>query len=547
MNWINESVIYNIYPLGFCGAPKQNDFNLQYRLDKIYEWIPYFKEMNINAIVFNPLFESTRHGYDTIDFKQVDKRLGDNASFKKICRELHNNGIRILLDGVFNHVGRDFWAFQDVKKNLQNSQYCSWFHNLHFNGTSPAGDPFVYEGWAGSYDLVKLNLQNPDVSAYLLDAAAFWIDEFDIDGLRLDAADCVDLSFFKQLRQVCKGKKPDFWLYGEIVHGDYNIWANPDTLDSVTNYECYKGLYSSHNDHNYFEIAHSLQRQFSQGGIYKNIYTYNFVDNHDVNRIASVVKNPVHLPNVNTLMYCMPGVPSVYYGSEWGIQGTRSHHSDHDLRPCVNLQDIVHNDLLEHIKKLGFVRRNLEALKYGDFENINIQNEQLVFRRRTAGQTVYVVLNVNDNQQYAGFNTDGGGVLTDVLNNDQIFHIDNGYANIPVDGASARILVLNDGTFKLDYSGKMLHESNTQPFAKKQMPPVPKTLPVQEGKSYKHFKGNVYKVLNIATHSETLEKLVVYRDINDDTQVWARPYEMFNETIEYNGARIPRFALLKDE
>ncbi|MEE1318492.1 MAG: alpha-amylase family glycosyl hydrolase, partial [Ruminococcus sp.] len=241
MSYINESVIYNIYPLGFCGAPKENDGKLVYRLDKIYDCIEHMKKMSVNVLVFNPLFESSRHGYDTIDYRKVDCRLGDNNSFKKICKALHANDIKIILDGVFNHVGRDFFAFKDVQKNLQNSRYCSWFQNLNFGGNSPKGDPFWYEGWAGHYDLVKLNLQNEDVVNYLLDSVKFWIDEFDIDGLRLDAADCIDIEFFKKLRHVCKSKKPDFWLYGEITHGDYNRWANNDTLDSVTNYECYKG------------------------------------------------------------------------------------------------------------------------------------------------------------------------------------------------------------------------------------------------------------------------------------------------------------------
>ena len=261
MSYINESIIYNIYPLGFCGAPKENDGELNYRLDKIYDCIEHFKKLSVNAVVFNPLFESSRHGYDTIDYKKVDCRLGDNESFKKICDTLHENGIRVLLDGVFNHVGRDFFAFRDVQEKKWDSPYCGWFQNLNFDGNSPMGDPFWYEGWAGHYDLVKLNLQNPDVVNYLLDAVNFWIDEFKIDGLRLDAADVIDIEFFKKLKNLCKSKNPDFWMYGEITHGDYNRWANSDALDSVTNYECYKGIYSSHNDHNYFEIAHSLQRQ----------------------------------------------------------------------------------------------------------------------------------------------------------------------------------------------------------------------------------------------------------------------------------------------
>lgn len=455
MGYINESIIYNIYPLGFCGAPRDNDGKLVYRLDKIYDCIEHLKKMSVNALVFNPLFESSRHGYDTIDYRKVDCRLGDNDSFKKICNTLHENGIKVILDGVFNHVGRDFFAFKDVQQNLGNSRYCNWFHNLNFGGRSPKGDPFWYEGWAGYYELVKLNLQNDEVVNYLLDSVKFWIDEFDIDGLRLDAADCIVLEFFKKLRNVCKSEKPDFWLYGEITHGDYNRWANDNLLDSVTNYECYKGIYSSHNDQNYFEIAHSLNRQFGNGGIYRNIYTYNFVDNHDVNRIASDLKDKKHLENVYTLMYTMPGVPSIYYGSEYGIEGKRTQDSDYELRPCLDLNNVenANYDLLNHIIKLGKVRLSLDALKYGKFDNINIMNEKLVYKRFTDNQTVFVAFNLTDHDEKISFDAGCNAKLTDVLNDNEVIDV-NGYCELSLKPYSSRILVVNDGSFKVDFNDK---------------------------------------------------------------------------------------------
>ncbi len=268
MNWVNESIFYHIYPLGFCGAPQQNGQDAPVnRIGKLSGWIPHLRELGVNALYIGPVFESSEHGYDTRDYYNIDRRLGSNEDFKRLCRELHENGIRVVLDGVFNHVGREFWAFQDVQKNGSASPYCGWFHNLNFGGGSPLGDPFWYEGWQGHYNLVKLNLRNPDVVSHLLGAVGMWIDEFGIDGLRLDAADCVDMDFFHQLRNYCKGRNPDFWLMGEIIHGDYNRWANPGALDSVTNYECRKGLYSSHNDKNYFEIAYSLNRQIGRAHV----------------------------------------------------------------------------------------------------------------------------------------------------------------------------------------------------------------------------------------------------------------------------------------
>lgn len=544
MSYINESIIYNIYPLGFCGAPKDNDGKLVYRLDKIYDCIEHLKKMSVNVLVFNPLFESSRHGYDTIDYRKVDCRLGDNNSFKKICKTLHDNGIKVILDGVFNHVGRDFFAFKDVQQNLGNSRYCNWFQNLNFGGSSPKGDPFWYEGWAGHYDLVKLNLQNDEVVNYLLDSVKFWIDEFDIDGLRLDAADCIDLEFFRKLRNVCKSKKPDFWLYGEITHGNYNRWANNELLDSVTNYECYKGIYSSHNDHNYFEIAHSLNRQFGNGGIYRNIYTYNFVDNHDVNRIASDLKDKNHLANVYTLMYTMPGVPSIYYGSEYGIAGKRTQHSDYELRPCLDLNNVenANYNLLNHIIKLGKVRLALDALKYGNFDNVNIMNEKLVYKRFTDNQTVFVAFNLTNHDDTIGFDTGCNAKLTDVLNDNEVFDV-NGYFELSMKPYSSRILVVNDGGFKVDFDVKSEVKAVKADAPKEAEKIVQKLEYVKKGR-YLHFKGTEYEVLGVSSHSETGEKLVIYMSVDGKDTLWARPYDMFTDIVEYNGSMVNRFTLL---
>lgn len=545
MSYINEAVIYNIYPLGFCGAPKENDGKLVYRLDKIYDCIEHLKKMSVNVLVFNPLFESSRHGYDTIDYRRVDCRLGDNNSFKKICNTLHENGIKVILDGVFNHVGRDFFAFKDVQQNLGGSRYCGWFQNLNFGGSSPKGDPFWYEGWAGHYDLVKLNLYNDEVVNYLLDSVKFWIDEFDIDGLRLDAADCIDIEFFKKLRNVCKSKKPDFWLYGEITHGDYNRWANNDTLDSVTNYECYKGIYSSHNDHNYFEIAHSLNRQFANGGIYQNIYTFNFVDNHDVNRLASMLKDKNHLYNVYSMMYTMPGVPSIYYGSEFGIEGKRTQHSDYELRPCLDLNNVENADysLFEHIVKLGKIRLSLEALKYGKFENVNIMNEKLVYKRQTDNQTVFIAFNLTDHDEKIGFDTGCNAKLTDVLNDNEVIDV-NGYYEIPMKPYSTRILVVNDGSFKVDFDGDCGAKVPVKPEKTDILEKAVERLKEVKIGRYRHFKGNEYQVISIAKHSETGEPLVIYESVDNEHNVWARPYDMFTDVVEYNGQKVLRFTPL---
>lgn len=442
-HWSTDSVFYHIYPLGFCGAPEYNDFGQPVqRLEQLRDWIPHLKELGINALYLGPVFQSVKHGYDTADYYQVDCRLGNNESFASLCDALHENGIRIVLDGVFNHVGREFWAFKDVREKGQASPYCGWFHDLNFGGPSPMGDPFWYTAWQGHYELVKLNLRHPDVVRHLLDAVGMWMDKFHIDGLRLDAADCVDFDFFRTLKGFVKARDPEFWLMGEIIHGDYARWANPEMLDSVTNYECWKGLWSSHNDKNYFEIAHSLNRQFGPGGIYQNLILYNFADNHDVDRLASKLNDPAHLENVYTLLYTMPGIPSLYYGSEWAIPGARSKTSDVVLRPHLELKEMMELDqsLCAHLAKLAAIRSAFPALRLGRYENVVIKNQQLVFRRSTDSQRVYVVLNLEPQEVHVEF-PHQEPVLQDVLNDNAIFNNDGGHTWLPVPPCSARILV----------------------------------------------------------------------------------------------------------
>ena len=545
MHWIHNTVIYNIYPFGFCGAPKENDFQLNYRLDKIYDFIPHFKKMGVNCILFNPVFESTRHGYDTIDYKKIDSRLGDNASFKKICDTLHQNGIRVILDGVFNHVGRDFFAFKDMQEKGMGSPYTSWFQNIRFDQQSPYGDHFSYEGWAGFYDLVKLNLNNEDVLNYLFDAVRYWIDEFDIDGLRLDAANVMDVNFFKRLRGVTKEKKPDFWMFGEIVGGDYNRLANAETLDSVTNYEIYKGLFSSHNDRNYFEFAHSVDRQVGDWGMYKNIYMYNFADNHDVTRLASIIRDKALQKNVYTMLYAMPGVPSIYYGSEFGMEGKKQPHSDDDLRRELNLNALENPDytLFEHICKLGKLRHSLEALQYGKYKNEQIQLEHMCFSMKTDNQKAYIMLNQSNEPRKLGINTNFNGVLTDVLNGNQQYQC-NGWCEITIPPMSSMILVENDGSFRIDFSENEddmripSTENTPSPTQEKEPELIPEEI--VKGK-YRHFKGNEYEVIDFAKDSETTELMVIYRALYGEHDLWVRPYKMFQEIIERDGKKMRRF------
>ncbi len=397
-SWAPDAVFYHIYPLGLCGAPEKNDFSSppEERLDALYPWLDHIRGLGADAVYIGPLFESGSHGYDTVDYRAVDRRLGTNKGFAALCGAMHERGLRIVLDAVFNHVGRDFPAFKDVIANGERSQYAGWFHNLRFGGKSPYGDPFTYEGWSGHYSLIKLNLSNPGVREHLFQAAEAWIREFGIDGLRLDAADVMDPAFLRELAARCRRLRPDFWLMGEMVHGDYRRLANPETLDSATNYECYKGLYSSLVDKNYFEIAWSLNRQFGPEGIYRGLSLYSFADNHDVDRVASRLTEPAHLYPLYCLLFTMPGIPSVYYGSEWGIEGKKDG-SDRPLRPRLDLasapQNAAHPGLAPVISRLAGIRKANRALRAGGYAQLHVSHEQLAFMREAEGQRIIVAVN----------------------------------------------------------------------------------------------------------------------------------------------------------
>ncbi len=394
--WLYESVLYQIYPIGFCGAPRINDGFVGNEILKVIDWIPHFKSLGVDCVLFNPIFDSDSHGYDTRDFKQIDKRLGTNADFKKVCKELKENGIRIVLDGVFNHVGRGFWAFKDVQEKRENSPYVSWF-NINFGGNSNYNDGFWYEGWEGHFELVELNLNNPDVVNHLLEAVKIWIEDFGIDGLRLDVAYSLKHDFMRNLRNFCTNLKPDFALIGEVLFGDYNIIVNDEMLHSCTNYECYKGLFSSMNDNNLFEISHSLHRQFGKENwcIYHRKHLMTFVDNHDVTRISTILKDKRNLPLVYSILFSMPGVPCVYYGSEWGEEGDKNSEGDWLLRPCF--EEPKPNELTKLLAKMIEFRKTSPAFNYGDYENIVVQNKQLCFKRDYNNNAVFALINIDEN------------------------------------------------------------------------------------------------------------------------------------------------------
>ena len=441
MSWYNEAVFYHIYPLGLTGAPKQNEYGEPvHRLNTLLPWIDHIKEIGCTALYIGPLFESVGHGYETTDYRKLDSRLGDNEDLKNFVAACHEKGIKVIFDGVFNHTGRDFFAFKDIQEKRQNSPYVNWYCNVNFSGNTEYNDGFSYENWGGYNLLVKLNQRNPDVQNYICDVIRFWVSEFDVDGIRLDAADVLDFDFMKQLRRTAEDVKPDFWLMGEVIHGDYSRWVNGSTLHSVTNYALHKALYSGHNDHNYFEIAHTVKYLQNMG----DLDLYNFVDNHDVERIYTKLSNKAHFAPVHVLLYTLPGVPSIYYGSEFGIEGRKERTSDDSLRPALNLADyadaVEKNPCTALVSVLGKVRQNTPALNYGSYAELMLTNRQYAFARDLDGVRVIVTVNNDDNAASMDLAAGNAAEYVGTLTGEKAA-VENGRIHVTVAGNSGNIWV----------------------------------------------------------------------------------------------------------
>ncbi len=444
--WYEKAVFYHMYPLGMTGAPKENNVQqTEHRFGELSDWLPHLQDIGCTAIYIGPLFESSTHGYDTRDYRLVDRRLGDNEDFKEFVKKAHDLGIRIVVDGVFNHTGREFFAFQDIQRNRENSPYRNWYKGINFGWNSAYNDGFSYESWRNCQNLVNLNLYERAVKDYLFDVIRFWIHEFDIDGIRLDCADCLDFDFMKEMRWITGQEKEDFWLMGEVIHGDYARWANDQMLHSVTNYELHKGLYSGHNDHNYFEIAHTIRREFDEnGGIYRGRKLYSFVDNHDVERIITKLNNKDHIRSVYTLLYTLPGIPSIYYGSEFGIEGRKEQGSDDSLRPRLLVEECrknnAHPELTAYIRALGELRKDNEILVQGVYRELLLMNRQYAFARILDGRAVIVAVNNDEapSEIYVPVPV-GAAELTDWVTKEKRA-VENGKVKVSLDACGTSIL-----------------------------------------------------------------------------------------------------------
>lgn len=418
MSWFEPSFAYQIYPLGLCGAPYENDGVEAHRLRKLVDdgWVDHMKKLGVTCLILNPVFDSLSHGYDTSDYTKVDCRLGTNEDLAELVAACHAAGIKVLLDAVFNHVGRGFWAFKDVCEKRDQSPYAGWFQ-IDWGGNTEWDDGFSYATWQGVPYLVKLNHGCFDLNDYLVDVIRGWVRDFDIDGLRLDVAYCLEPGFIGYLRRIAneisqeRGEK--FLLLGETMFGDYNRWMGDELCDTVTNYECYKGLWSSMNSANMHEVAYALERQSGSHpwDLYTGKHLLDFVDNHDVPRIATQLDDKAQLRPLYGLLFGMAGVPCVYYGSEWGIEGEQKF-GDHELRPALDAPEW--NELTSWICDLAAARAKSPAIVWGSYEQLAVTPQQLVFLRTVDSERVVVAVNAAGTAARVGFDAGAAGG-TDLL------------------------------------------------------------------------------------------------------------------------------------
>ena len=443
MAWYDSAVFYHIYPLGLCGCSKENTGIAEAHFDQLKQWAKHACDMGFTAIYIGPLFESVGHGYETTDYKKVDIRLGTNEDFRDFVDYCHGMGVKVVVDGVFNHVGRRFFAFEDLQKNREGSPYRDWFCNVNFGANNEYNDGFSYENWGGYNLLVKLNQRNPEVMQYLFDVIRFWIDTFDIDGIRLDAADVLDFDFMKRMRYETSRMKEDFWLMGEVIHGDYSRWVNDETLHCVTNYELHKGLYSGHNDHNYFEIAHTIRRL---NDICRGRRLYTFADNHDVERIYTKLNQKEHLKLVTLLVYTLYGIPSVYYGSEFGIEGNKEQGSDWNLRPYLDLSDFADaektNPVTALCARLGALKKEYPELTYGEYKELHLTNRQFAYGRALDGNCIVTALNCDDAPADMEFGVPADGNVTDLLGCSENVRYENGRISVTLPANTGTVLYI---------------------------------------------------------------------------------------------------------
>jgi glycosidase len=397
-DFIEHAVWWQIYPLGFVGAEREAAActNVQHRLGRIGDWLDYAVDLGVSGLLLAPIFSSSTHGYDTTDHFQIDRRLGDQADFDALVKAMRGRGLRLILDGVFNHVGTEFPLFQRAIAGGPRAEEGAWFR-LTWPQGGKAGEP-DYATFEGHRQLVTLNHAEPAVVDYVTNVMSHWLDR-GADGWRLDAAYAVPRTFWREVLPRVRAKHPDAYVFGEVIHGDYAAFVHETGVDAVTQYELWKAVWSSLNAGNFFELAWALKRH---NAFLDAFVPQTFVGNHDVTRLASQLTDARHLPHALVVLMTSGGTPSIYYGDEQAFRGIKENRAGGDdaIRPVfpatpADLAPFGWPIYRLHQELIG-VRRKHPWLHRAQCRVIEIRNTDLLFEAFADDRKLWVALNIAD-------------------------------------------------------------------------------------------------------------------------------------------------------
>lgn len=389
---------WQVYPLGFLGAERAAlppGDQAVHRLPALTTWLDYLVELGASGLLLGPMFESSTHGYDTVDYLRIDRRLGDEDDFALLVTQAHQCGVRVMLDGVFNHVGRDFPVFQTALVDGPDSPAAAWFR-MYWPQSGDA-EP-EYDHFEGHRQLVTLNHGNPEVVDFVVEVMCHWLDR-GADAWRLDAAYAVPTAFWAQVLPRVRERHPDVYFVGEVIHGDYAAYVAESGVHSITQYELWKAIWSSLNDRNLYELDWTLSRH---NELLEELAPLTFVGNHDVTRIASKLDDERLLAHAMVLLLTIGGTPSLYAGDEQGFHGVKEDREGGDdaVRPAFptvpGLLSPLGRPVFElHQQLIGLRRRNA-WLHRAQTHVEHLANEQLVYTSRAGRDALLVVLNLAD-------------------------------------------------------------------------------------------------------------------------------------------------------
>ena len=396
--WVEHAIWWHVFPLGFVGAEKTAlapGDHAVHRLPMIANWLDYLLELGASGLLLGPIFESGSHGYDTVDFLRIDRRLGDEEDFVALTAGAHERGIRVMLDGVFNHVGRDFPMFQRALQDGPGSAAAEWFR---FYWPAIVGQEPEYEHFEGHRQLVTLNHGNPAVVDFVVEVMCHWLDR-GADAWRLDAAYAVPATFWAQVLPRVRERHPQAYFVGEVIHGDYAAYVAESGIDSVTQYELWKAIWSSVNDRNLFELDWTLGRN---NALLEDFAPLTFLGNHDVTRIASKLVDDRHLAHAAVLLMTLGGTPCIYAGDEQGYRAVKEEREGGDdaVRPAFPATPDELSDLGQSVhslfRELIALRRRHPWLHRARSRVLHLANEQLVYACEAGGDSLVVALSLSD-------------------------------------------------------------------------------------------------------------------------------------------------------